>query len=143
MQNVKVSQKKGVARLLEIAGEKRYVLFISGIFSVFNALLMLVPYLASFFILEELLINYGHFEDVNKALILKWGLFTISSIALAMICAYGGFVLSHFAAYRILYNIRLNLSRHIGALSLGFLNKNSIGSIKKTLQDNVEKSNFL
>lgn len=138
MSSVK-KHKNSFSRLFEIAGEKKYFLIISGVFSVINALLMLIPYLASFFILEELILNYSNFELVDRDLILRWGIITIISIILGMISAYAAFMLSHLAAYRILYNTRLALSRHIATLSLGFLNKNSIGSVKKTIQENVEK----
>lgn len=41
-------------------------------------------------------------------------------------------MLSHIAAFRILYGLKIKLSEHIGQLSLGYLNSTSIGCIKKS-----------
>lgn len=48
-------KKKGIPRLLEIAGEKRGLLIGSSIFSAISAILMLLPYIAVYFIMAELL----------------------------------------------------------------------------------------
>lgn len=54
------------------------------------------------------------------------------------------FTLSHFGAYRILYNLRLKLARHLASLPLGYFTHNTKGQIHKTLQENVEKiENFV
>lgn len=48
-------KKKGIPRLLEIAGEKQGLLICSSIFSAISAILMLLPYIAVYFIIAELL----------------------------------------------------------------------------------------
>ncbi len=48
-------KKKGIPRLLEIAGEKQGLLIVSSIFSAISAILMLLPYIAVYFIMAELL----------------------------------------------------------------------------------------
>lgn len=52
---------------------------------------------------------------------------------------YCSLMFSHVAAFRILYGLRMKLARHIGKLSLGYLNGTSIGAVKKTLEQNVER----
>lgn len=47
--------KTGIPRLLEIAGEKKGLLLLSGLLSSTSAVLMLVPFISVYFILAELL----------------------------------------------------------------------------------------
>ncbi|PAF44998.1 ABC transporter ATP-binding protein [Helicobacter sp. 11S02596-1] len=139
--------KTGISRLLEISGEKKYLLWLSGFFSAFHALLMLIPYIASFKILELFITHYhqyNNFQNIDKSLILHYGIIAIVAIVAGLICAYVGFLISHICAYDILFNTRLKLASHIGDLSLGFLGKTSIGKVKKSVQENVEKiENFI
>ncbi len=52
---MKSNNKTGIARLLEIANEKRGFLVLAGALPVLSALLQLVPFAAIYFIVEELL----------------------------------------------------------------------------------------
>ena len=56
-----------------------------------------------------------------------------------LVLLYAALMSSHVAAFRILYGLRVRLSEHIGKLPLGYLNNTSIGSIKKTMDQNIEK----
>ncbi len=131
--------KKGIARLLQIAGERRFLLALSGVLASLGALFALVPYVSVYFILRELLLHAEDPTSADSAFMLGWAAFALGGMLLGIACSYGGGMASHIAAFRILYGLRVKLAEHIGKLPLGFLNRQSTGAVKKTLEHNVEK----
>lgn len=51
-----MSNKTGMVRLFELAGEKGGLILVSGLLSAISAILILVPYASVYFILKELLV---------------------------------------------------------------------------------------
>ncbi len=132
--------KNGLFRLLEIAGEKRFPLIISGIFSALGALCMLLPYFASYLILKEFLAYYTNSSIfINQNLVFDYAILAIAGILSGLICIAVAFIISHLCAYRILYNIRMRLLRHLALLPLGYFTQTTSGEINRNIQDNVER----
>ncbi|HBZ80386.1 MULTISPECIES: ABC transporter ATP-binding protein [Brevibacillus] len=134
-----MSEKKGVLRLLEIADEKRSLLIVSAILSSLSAICMLVPYASVYFILQELLLHASSVADADGAYMIRWGVIALFGLVGSLILMYAGGMVSHIAAFRILYGLRVKLASHIGRLPLGWLSGTSTGAVKKTLEQNVEK----
>ncbi|MGC6583788.1 ABC transporter ATP-binding protein [Paenibacillus sp. Dod16] len=134
-----MTNKTGVARLLEIAGEKCGLLIVSCLLSSLSAVCMLVPYASVYFILEELLEHAASPASANEAMMVRWGVIALIGFAAGLITTYAGAMAAHVAAFRILYGLRVKLARHIGKLPLGWLNRHSTGALKNTLEQNVEK----
>jgi len=131
--------KKGFARLLEIAGEKRGLMIVSGLFSAVSAVCMLVPYASVYFILQELLEHASSPAQADGAKMIRWGAIALIGFAAGLAAMYAGGLIAHIAAFRILYGLRIKLAGHIGKLPLGWLNSRSTGAVKKTLEDHVDK----
>ncbi|ARE88854.1 hypothetical protein [Clostridium formicaceticum] len=90
MNDAIVTKKKtGISRLLEIAGEKRGLLVLSGILSIISTLLMFVPFIATYFIVAELLNNAANPALSNIFLIRQWGLRALLSLLGALLFLYG------------------------------------------------------
>ena len=131
--------KKGIARLLEIAGQKKSLLIASGVLASVSAAAMLVPYLSVYKILEELLQNAADITSINSALMKSWAWIALIGLAVGLITLYASLMASHVAAFNILYGLRIKISEHIAKLPLGFITSSSTGAIKKTMEQNVEK----
>ena len=134
-----MKKKKGLPRLFEIAGEKKGLLILAGVLSALSACCMLIPYLAVYQVLNNLLENAGEINNVNKEYLTDWGWIAFAGLIGGLLLLYGALMSSHMAAFRILYGLRVRLSEHIGRLPLGYLNNSSTGAIKKALEQNVEK----
>lgn len=132
-------RKPGLKRLLEIAGEKKYLLILSGIISTLSVLLLLVPYISVYHIMAELLRNASDITSVDGDFMIKWAVYGLISMALGYIFMYMGVMSSHVAAFRIMYGVRVRLSNHISKLPLGFFNLNTAGKIKTIVEQDVEK----
>ena len=131
-------KKEGLARLFQIAGERKGLLILSGILSAISALCMLVPYWSIYEILNELLSKAGNLGSIDSDLLIYWGWIAFGGLIIGLILLYASLMASHVAAFRILYGLRVKLSEHIGKLSLGFLSDTSTGAIKKTIEQNIE-----
>jgi len=131
--------KQGISRLLEIAGERKGLLLLSGFLAVISAAFFLVPYAGAYFILAELLRHWNNLQSMDNTAIIRWGIYILLSLGGGMFFLYVSSMASHVAAFRILYGLRIRLIDHIGKLHLGYLTSTSTGSIKKTLEQNVEK----
>lgn len=137
-------KKTGLARLFEIAGERKGLLILAGILSAGSAACMLVPYWSVYEILSELLRNGSDWSQINGNLLIRWGWIAFAGLIGGLILLYAALMSSHVAAFRILYGLRVKVSEHIGRLPLGYLNNTSTGSIKKTMEQNIEKiENFI
>lgn len=140
----KQKTKQGLARLFEIAGQRKGLLVLAGVLSAASAACMLVPYWAVYRILTELLENAGDTGGIDAGLLVKWGWIAFLGLVGGLILLYASLMASHVAAFRILYGLRVRLSEHIGRLPLGYLNGTSTGAIKKTMEQNIEKiENFI
>jgi ATP-binding cassette, subfamily B, bacterial IrtA/YbtP len=139
-----VKRKTGVARLLEIAKEQRPLLILAGVLSVIATLLQFSPYVAVYFIVAELLENAGTPALIDYGYIQQWGIYALLFLVGSLVFTYAGNMSSHVAAFRTLYNMRVNLSQHLARLPMGYFNRQSTGAIKKNLEMSVEKiENFI
>ncbi len=140
----KPKKKTGLARLFEIAGERKGLLVLAGILSAGSAACMLVPYWSVYEILNELLRNSSDWSKTDGNLLIRWGWIAFAGLGGGLLLLYAALMSSHVAAFRILYGLRVRLSEHIGRLPLGYLNNTSTGAIKKTMEQNIEKiENFI
>lgn len=140
MNNEKNKKRKtGISRLFEIAGQKKYLLTLSGITAVLSTVMLFVPFVAIYYIAAELLKNASNPMLCDIALLKQWGIWALVSTFIGLALLYGSSMLSHISAFKILYSLRIRLCEHLAKLPMGYHNRQSTGAIKKTLEFSVEK----
>ena len=127
-------KKKGFARLMEIADQRRGLLIGAGTLSALSSACMLVPYWAVYEVLRLLLAG-----DASSGDMARWGWVAFGGLVAGLLLLYLSLIASHVAAFNVLYGLRIRITEHIGRLSLGYLSGTTTGAIKKTLEQNVEK----
>ncbi len=127
-------RKNGIARLLEIAGRRKGLLIGSALLAVIHALLSLVPYILVFYILRELTL-----ETVDFALTRSYILYAVLAAVISMGFFFLSGILSHIAAFNILFELRKFIADKVGKLPMGYLNNRNSGAFKKILSDDVER----
>ncbi len=132
--NTKTKQKSGIARLLEISGRRKGLLFVSGTAAVLHAVLSMVPYILIFYIMKELLSGQVNSPDINTYL--TWAFI---AVAFSFVLMYASAMASHIAAFNILYELRKKIAGKIGKLPMGYIGNRSSGALKKILADDVER----
>ena len=81
----KLKKKKGIARLFEIAGERKGLLILAGILSAGSATCMLVPYWSVYRVLQELLLHASDLEKIDSGILIYWGWFAFFGLILSLI----------------------------------------------------------
>lgn len=137
--NKKDKKKEGIARLMELAGTKKGGLTAACTLSVLSGLFRIVPYFTIYEILKAVIVSCssGIGFSFNAALPLIF--ITAASAVLYGICAYASAMLSHDAAFDILYELRMKLMEKMGRISSGYYTANTCGGIKKLLLEDVEQ----
>ncbi|MBW3469562.1 ABC transporter ATP-binding protein [Arthrospiribacter ruber] len=126
-------------RLLEIAGTKKGLLLLSCALAIVHALLLLIPYILVFFILEELTS-----DQIDRSLVINYLWYAGIAVTLSYAILYASGMASHVAAFDILYQLRKSIAHKLGKLPMGFLNDRTSGGLKKVLSDDVERiENFI
>jgi len=126
--------KIGIARLLQIAGQRKRTLILSSFFAILFAILSLAPYILVFYIIRELTQPIPDFSTIKEYLV-----YAVVSAVIGVLFLYISSMLSHIAAFNILYELRKFIAEKVGKLSLGTLLNRSSGAFKKILYDDVER----
>lgn len=132
--NEKQRKKNGIARLLEISGRRKGLLFFSGFLAVIHALLSLVPYILVFYIIRELTK-----DTVDFTLTRTYIIYAIIAAVVSMCVLFLSGILSHIAAFNILFELRKFIADKVGKLPMGYLTNRNSGALKKILSDDVER----
>lgn len=126
--------KKGIFRLLEIAGAKKYYLFFSAVFALLHAALSLIPYILVYYILQELITN-----SLNSPQIKIYLIAAIITGLLSYLAYYLSGLLAHIGAFKILYELRKITAAKLGKIPLGFIQNFRSGALKKIVSDDIER----
>lgn len=124
----------GISRLLQIAGRKKILLIASSTYSVVSEIFALIIFLVIYLVTVELInppIEWNHI----------WTYIWIAVVALLgrMALKYCSTILSHIAAFNILYELRVSITKHLGGLNMGYFSHHNTGSLKKILNEDVEQ----
>jgi len=132
-------KKEGISRLIELAETNRLRLTFACLLSVLSSLFKIVPFFTIYLILREMIRIYYSGEDISFEAVSPFVYITAASALLYGICAYSSAMLSHGAAFDILYDLRMKLMEKMGKISSGYYTSNTLGSIKKLLIEDVEQ----
>ncbi|MBR1823357.1 MAG: ABC transporter ATP-binding protein, partial [Ruminococcus sp.] len=137
--NKQPKKKEGIARLMELAGTKKGGLTAACTLSVLSIVCKIIPYFTIYEILKKLIQSYSASGSFSFSEVKILVLLTAVSAVLYGIFAYASAMLSHGAAFDILYELRMKLMEKMGRISSGYYTSNTQGSIKKLLIEDVEQ----
>lgn len=127
-------KKSGILRLLQIAGKRKLLLIFSGLFALVHVLLSIVPYILVFYIIHELTKGKVHFDMAYSYV--GYG---VIAVVISIIFLFISGILSHIAAFNILYELRKYIAVKVGLLPMGYLNNQNSGALRKVIADDVER----
>ncbi|MFC2466284.1 MAG: ABC transporter ATP-binding protein [Capnocytophaga endodontalis] len=121
-------------RLLQIAGQRKTLLLVSCTLAVIHSVLSLVPYALVFYIIKELTQSQPNFTTVQQYVV-----YAIVMVIVSMVAFLLSGILSHIAAFNILYGLRKTITEKVGILPMGYLSHRNSGAFKKIISDDVER----
>ena len=142
MKMKKMNEKKkktGLLRLLEIAGRKKWWLFGSMILGIIATIALFVPIIAVYLIIIELAGNATDLAAIDQSYVYTLGFICLGAVGAFGVFLYASLILSHIAAFNILYEIRIKLADKLSRLPMGYFTKTSTGEIKKVMSEDVER----
>ena len=98
-----------------------------------------VPIIAVYNILIELAEHALDPSLIDKAYIWLWSYIALGAFFAFGVLTFASLMLSHIAAFNILYEIRMQLAQKMVRLPLGFFSRRASGELKKIMGDDVER----
>ena len=132
-------KKTGLARLIEIAGAKKWWLFASMVLAVIATLVQFAPTIIVYQIIRELAAHAADLSGVDRDALWRLGWVSLGAVGVFGLLLYISSMLSHIAAFNILYEIRIKLAEKLPRLSMGYFTNTASGKIKKILAEDVEQ----
>ncbi|MDR1898518.1 MAG: ABC transporter ATP-binding protein, partial [Treponema sp.] len=116
-----------MARLWELALRKKFLVITSCTLSVLSAALSFTPFIAVYYLIRELVGSFAAPGGPDGAYMIRLGWIACGGAAAAIFLNFTALMCSHVAAFTTLYALKLDFTRHIAALPLGFHTENSTG----------------
>jgi ATP-binding cassette subfamily B protein len=131
-------RKSGIPRLLEIAGTKKWLVLAACALGVIATFLQFFPAVLVYEGIMELVRCAGDVSAVNGPYIGRIALSMLGCFLGFAVLLYLSIILSHIAAFNILYEIRMRLAEKLSRLGLGYFTGSTSGAIKQVMSGDVE-----
>ncbi|MBR2227566.1 MAG: ABC transporter ATP-binding protein [Bacteroidales bacterium] len=126
-------KEKLLPQLLQYAGGRKILTYLSMFIAGISQLLALAPFLYIWAIIRDVIAGeYGRIAHYGWMAVV----FAIASI----LVYFGGLMCSHVAAFRIAANMRKALMKHIMTLPIGFLDSLGSGKVRKWVQESTQST---
>lgn len=130
----KAKGKGNLSVLMDYAGRRRVLTYLSWVLSAVSALMALVPFVFVWLIVREVIEANGNFAAVQGSLSV-YGWWAVGSALISMLVYFAALMCSHVAAFRVAGNMRKRAMRHIGALPVGFMNSLGSGRVRRIVNE--------
>ena len=130
----KTKGKGNLSVLMDYAGRRRVLTYLSWVLSAVSALTALVPFIFVWLIVREVIQADGNFAAVQDSLSV-YGWWAVGSALISMLVYFAALMCSHVAAFRVAGNMRKKAMRHIGTLPVGFMNSLGSGRVRRIVNE--------
>lgn len=131
--------KTGLARIFELAADRKSLLVVSAILSVLAAIASFVPYLAVYCMIRDVISTYPDFSMLDKQVFINYGLLAIGGVAADVLFYFGASVCAHIAAFGTQYQLKSDFTRHLAKIPLGYHFTLGSGRFRKVIDEDIEK----
>ena len=128
-----MKKQSNLSRLLQIAGNHKYLTYVSWVLSAISALIALVPFYYIWKVMQEVLAvapDFSHAQNLTRN-----GWMAVLFAVIAVLVYIGALMCSHKGAFRIATNLRLQTMEHIVKLPLGFAEQFGSGRLRKIVNE--------
>lgn len=124
---------KPTKRLFEYADNYKYLTIASWVLATVSAFIALVPFYYIWRLIKEVIRVSPDFDRAQN--LSAYGWCAVGSAVLAMLIYMGGLICSHLAAFHVQATMRSRLMRHIMSLSLGSIDEDGSGKVRKIINE--------
>ena len=141
MTNTKTKQAKpktGLARCMELASNKKGLIFLSAFLSSLAAIASFVPYIAVYFIIRSILSVYPDMGALDVGAVTGYAWMALGGIIANILLYFFAIFSSHMAAFGTLYELKVHFADHITKIPLGYHLTIGSGRLRKIMDENIE-----
>ena len=130
--------KTGLARCMELASNKKGLIFISAILSSLASIASFIPYIAVYFIIRSILQVYPNLNSLDVNEVIGYGWLALGGIIANILLYFLAIFCSHLAAFGTLYELKVKFAEHITKIPLGYHLTIGSGRLRKIMDENIE-----
>ena len=123
---------------MELASNKKGLVFLSAILSSLASIASFVPYIAVYFISVSIIQVYPDLDGLNMSEVMGYGWLALGGIIANILLYFLAIFCSHIAAFGTLYELKIKFSEHITKIPLGYHLTIGSGRFRKIMDDNIE-----
>ena len=141
MANTKSKQSKpksGLARCMELASDRKGLIFSSAILSSLAAIASFIPYIAVYFMIRTIIGVYPNLGQLDMSAVLNYGWLALAGIVANILLYFLAIFSSHIAAFGTLYELKVLFADHITKIPLGYHLTIGSGRLRKIMDENIE-----
>lgn len=141
MANTKSKQSKpksGLARCMELASDRKGLIFLSAILSSLAAIASFIPYIAVYFMIRTIIGVYPSLGQLDMSAVLNYGWLALAGIVANILLYFLAIFSSHIAAFGTLYELKVLFADHITKIPLGYHLTIGSGRLRKIMDENIE-----
>lgn len=120
-------------KLFAYAGKYKYLTILSIIFSVISAIMLLMPFIWIWKVIDVILDVYPNYSQGDVAI--QYGYYALICAVIGILLYVAGLLCSHLAAFRIASNMRKAALHHVVLLPLGYFSKEGSGKLRKIIDE--------
>lgn len=134
----KTKSKTGLARCMELASDRKGLIFLSALLSSLAAIASFIPYIAVYFMIREILNVFPDLVQLDMGRIMNYGWLALSGIVANILLYFLAIFSSHIAAFGTLYDLKVLFADHITKIPLGYHLTIGSGRLRKIMDENIE-----
>lgn len=134
----KTKSKTGLARCMELASDRKGLIFLSALLSSLAAIASFIPYIAVYFMIREILNVFSDLVQLDMGRIMNYGWLALAGIVANILLYFLAIFSSHIAAFGTLYDLKVLFADHITKIPLGYHLTIGSGRLRKIMDENIE-----
>ena len=134
----KTKSKTGLARCMELASDRKGLIFLSALLSSLAAIASFIPYIAVYFMIREILNVFPDLVQLDMGRIMNYGWLALAGIVTNILLYFLAIFSSHIAAFGTLYDLKVLFADHITKIPLGYHLTIGSGRLRKIMDENIE-----
>ena len=137
-QSKETKPKTGLARCMELASDRKVLVFLAAVLSSLAAIASFIPYIAVYFMIRSIISAFPDLGQLDMGKVMSYGWMALAGIIANILLYFLAVFSSHMAAFGTLYDLKVLFADHITKIPLGYHLTLGSGRLRKIMDENIE-----
>ena len=137
-QSKETKPKTGLARCMELASDRKVLVFLAAVLSSLAAIASFIPYIAVYFMIRSIISAFPDLGQLDMGKVMSYGWMALAGIIANILLYFLAIFSSHMAAFGTLYDLKVLFADHITKIPLGYHLTIGSGRLRKIMDENIE-----